>query len=161
MSISDLIVVMEAGVVQQIGAPQEVYDCPRNLFVAKFLGTPPINVFDGVVKDGALYLGEDQVLSVGQVPDGEVYVGIRPEGFVPAADGELRCRLKAVEVTGRDRTVVSTNPHSSNEQIRSIVDAETRIDQTEGIVRFHLRPSKVHLFHRQTKERIIFPVGEE
>ncbi|MBO5756349.1 MAG: ABC transporter ATP-binding protein, partial [Clostridia bacterium] len=50
MSISDMIVVMKLGVVQQIGAPQEVYDDPANLFVAKFLGTPPINVFKGRVQ---------------------------------------------------------------------------------------------------------------
>ena len=50
MSISDRIVVMKDGVVQQIGKPQEVYDNPVNLFVAKFLGTPPINVFEGSVK---------------------------------------------------------------------------------------------------------------
>ena len=47
MSISDMIVVMKLGVVQQTGKPQEVYDDPTNLFVAKFLGTPPINVFNG------------------------------------------------------------------------------------------------------------------
>ena len=54
MSISDMIVVMSAGVVQQIGQPQTVYDDPVNLFVAKFLGTPPINVFNGQVKGGRL-----------------------------------------------------------------------------------------------------------
>ncbi len=58
MSISDMIVVMKLGVVQQIGAPQDVYDNPSNLFVAKFLGTPPINVFKGYVEDGKLYIGE-------------------------------------------------------------------------------------------------------
>ena len=52
MSISDRIVVMKAGVVQQTGKPQEVYDDPVNLFVAKFLGTPPINVFQGKIKNG-------------------------------------------------------------------------------------------------------------
>ena len=57
MSISDMIVVMKLGVVQQIGAPQDVYDDPTNLFVAKFLGTPPINVFEGYVKSGKLYVG--------------------------------------------------------------------------------------------------------
>ena len=56
MSISDIIVVMKLGVVQQVGAPQDVYDDPTNLFVAKFLGTPPINVFKGIVKDGKLYI---------------------------------------------------------------------------------------------------------
>ena len=57
MSISDMIVVMKLGVVQQIGKPQDVYDDPTNLFVAKFLGTPPINVFAGYVKGEKLYIG--------------------------------------------------------------------------------------------------------
>ena len=51
MSISDMIVVMKLGVVQQVGKPQEIYDNPTNLFVAKFLGTPPINVFSGYVNN--------------------------------------------------------------------------------------------------------------
>ncbi len=58
MSISDLIVVMNHGVVQQIGKPQDVYDHPANLFVAKFLGTPPINVFSGEVKHQKLFLDQ-------------------------------------------------------------------------------------------------------
>ena len=56
MSISDMIVVMKDGIVQQIGKPQNVYDDPVNLFVAKFLGTPPINVFSGEVKNEQLYI---------------------------------------------------------------------------------------------------------
>ncbi len=67
MSISDRIVVMREGVVQQMGKPQDVYDDPVNLFVAKFLGTPPINLFDGKVKDGKLYVGEDAVLSIQEI----------------------------------------------------------------------------------------------
>ena len=62
MSISDMIVVMKDGVVQQIGKPQDVYDSPVNLFVAKFLGTPPINVFEGQIRGGSLYIGENAVL---------------------------------------------------------------------------------------------------
>ncbi len=56
MSISDMIVVMKDGVVQQIGEPQYVYDEPANLFVAKFLGSPAINIFDGEIKNGVLYV---------------------------------------------------------------------------------------------------------
>ena len=56
MSISDMIVVMKDGVVQQIGEPQHVYDEPANLFVAKFLGSPAINIFDGEIKNGVLYV---------------------------------------------------------------------------------------------------------
>ena len=56
MSISDTIVVMKDGVVQQIGEPQYVYDEPQNLFVAKFLGSPAINIFDGEIKNGVLFV---------------------------------------------------------------------------------------------------------
>ncbi|NCA96677.1 MAG: ABC transporter ATP-binding protein [Bacteroidia bacterium] len=56
MSISDTIVVMKDGIVQQIGEPQYVYDEPINLFVAKFLGSPAINIFDGEIKKGVLYV---------------------------------------------------------------------------------------------------------
>ena len=60
MSISDEIVVMKEGVVQQTGRPQAVYDDPANLFVAKFLGTPPINLFDGRIENQWLYIGQDR-----------------------------------------------------------------------------------------------------
>ena len=70
MSISDLIVVMKDGLVQQIGKPQEVYDNPANLFVAKFLGTPPINLFKGRVEKGSLFLGEEAVLKAVMTQDG-------------------------------------------------------------------------------------------
>lgn len=82
MSISDMIVVMKDGIVQQIGKPQNVYDDPVNLFVAKFLGTPPINVFSGEVKNEQLYIGSEAVLSTPGVADQPVHVGIRPEGFI-------------------------------------------------------------------------------
>ena len=79
MSISDRIVVMREGVLQQIGKPQEVYEDPVNLFVAKFLGTPPINVFDGRVAGEKLFLGDDTILEVPGVSDQAVTVGIRSE----------------------------------------------------------------------------------
>ena len=93
MSICDVIVVMKEGVLQQIGRPQEVYDNPVNLFVAKFLGTPPINIFDGVVKENKLFIGEEAVLEAPSVSEGEVVVGIRPEGFVLKEDGPMSCNL--------------------------------------------------------------------
>ncbi len=159
MSISDMIVVMKLGVVQQIGAPQNVYDDPCNLFVAKFLGTPPINVFEGSVKGGKLYFGEDEVLDVAGAPDGDVYVGVRPEGFiVKKRSGVLNCQMRSLEVMGRDVSVVSTHPSSLNPVIRSIVDADTKISAGDEQVSFTLKPHKVFLFDKETEERIYFEV---
>ena len=158
MSISDLIVVMKEGVVHQIGKPQEVYDEPCNLFVAKFLGTPPINVFSGEVRGGVLYIGEDGVLNVKGVSDRKVYVGVRPEGFVLEAAGPLSCALQAVEVMGRDRSVVSTHPAAVSEAIRAIIPSEEEIGIGSDSVRFALKPAKVHLFDAASEERIPFEV---
>ncbi len=158
MSISDMIVVMKLGVVQQTGKPQEVYDNPTNLFVAKFLGTPPINVFAGSVKGGKLYLGEDAVLDVPGVADQEVHVGIRPEGFELDPKGPMCCDLNSVEVMGRDSSVVSTHVASQNPVVRSIIDADNKVEEGTKTVRFSLKPHKVFLFHKETEERIYFEV---
>ena len=158
MSISDVIVVMKLGVVQQIGKPQNIYDDPTNLFVAKFLGTPPINVFEGEVRGGKLYIGEDQVLDV-DIEDRPVYVGIRPEGFVPESARKkiaLEVTVSNVEVMGRDVSIVSTHPAMISPVVRSIVDADYKVDSEVGSLKFSLKPHKVFLFDHETEERIYF-----
>jgi len=158
MSISDMIVVMKLGVVQQIGKPQDVYDDPTNLFVAKFLGTPPINVLSGKVAGGKVYIGEDAVLEVSGVEDQEVIVGIRPEGFVLDENGPLQCELSNVEVMGRDVSIVSTNPASINPSIRSIINADNKVDLAAKTVRYSIKPHKFFLFNKETEERIRYEV---
>ncbi len=154
MSISDGIVVMKEGILQQLGRPQDVYDDPVNLFVAKFLGTPPVNVYAGAVKDGKLYLGDEAVLSVRGVSDRDVWAGVRPEGFILREDGPLTCSLGRVEVMGRDVSVVASHPACQSENLRAIISSENRIDLSGGAVRFALKPAKTLLFDRVTEERI-------
>lgn len=184
MSISDMIVVMNAGVVMQTGNPQEVYDNPTNLFVAKFLGTPPINVFDGIIKNRKLYIGEEPVLDLslyrtsensarnfpkdlvtasvqkdfegacGEDGTKKVYAAIRPEGFILDENGPFTCCLSGVEVMGRDISVISTHHASLNPKVRSIISTENKIDPARPFVRFSLRPNKTFLFDKETEERI-------
>ena len=179
MSISDTIVVMKAGVVQQIGRPQDVYDDPHNLFVAKFLGTPPINVFSGSLRGGKIYIGEDAVFDVSDLApdpgtvrpgsdgvrkgpgklakdagDCKVWIGIRPEGFYVDENGPLTCTLKGVEVMGRDITVLSEHPAFEGETIRTIVDSENRPDISKSEVNFRVRPGKIFVFSQDTEERL-------
>ena len=158
MSISDLIVVMKLGVVQQIGKPQEVYDAPTNLFVAKFLGTPPINVFNGTVKGGKLYLGDNAVLDVSGVEDQDVYVGIRPEGFVVDENGPLCCELSSVEVMGRDVSIVSKHESSLNPVIRSIINSDAGLNVAGATVNYSLKSNKVFLFSKESENRLYFEV---
>jgi multiple sugar transport system ATP-binding protein len=158
MSISDMIVVMKLGVVQQIGKPQDVYDDQVNLFVAKFLGTPPINVLEGKVEGGKVYIGEDAVMEVTGVEDQPVYVGIRPEGFILDENGPLHCKLSNVEIMGRDASIVSTNEASVNPVIRSIINSDNKVDTANPVVRYSLKPHKFFLFNKETEERIRYEV---
>ena len=155
MSISDRIVVMQKGVVQQIGAPQAVYDNPANLFVAQFLGTPPINVLEGRVENGTLYIGGDAVLPAPGLDNRAVDVGLRPEGLVPAADGPFRCGLSRIEVMGRDTSVVFTHAGARSEVLRAVVGAEDCPSRTAETVCFRLRPEKAFLFRAEDGGRLL------
>ena len=141
MSISDIIIVMKDGVVQQIGKPQEVYDKPANLFVAKFLGNPPINVFEGRIARGKLMIGSEDVLDLPGAEDRDVIVGIRPEGFILQPDGPFTCRLNRVEVMGRDISVVSTHEACEAAAVRSIIAAENTVDPDADTVHFAMKPT--------------------
>ena len=153
LSISDIIVVMKDGVPQQIGEPQTVYDDPANLFVARFLGTPPINVFEGEIKDRGLYIGEDRITDVA-LSDRPVYVGIRPEGFIPDADGALRCKLKGIDVMGRDISILSTHPAALVDTVRSIINSDQKTELGTSNVSFSVKPSKLFIFDKETEARI-------
>ena len=156
MSISDMIVVMKDGAIHQVDQPQNVYDDPIDQFVATFLGTPPIHLFDGKVVNETLYIGEENVLSVPGVADGNYTVGIRPEGFDPAADGCLTCDLQRMEVMGRDVSLICNHPLCKSADIRAIVDSEIKIDLQSPVIRFNLGTGKVHLFKAETGERVRF-----
>ena len=154
MSISDLIIVMKEGRVHQIGKPQDVYDEPANLFVAQFLGTPQINVFRGEIRNGKVYIGDEAVLDADGKADRQVWVGIRPEGFIPDPEGPFTCRMDRVEVMGRDVSIVSTHAEMTGKSIRSIVSSENRFEPDQKEVRFRLKPYKVFLFDRESEERV-------
>ena len=154
MSISDLIVVMKAGELQQIDKPQNTYDDPANLFVAQFLGTPQINTFEARIQDGRVFIGDEAVLEVSGQKDRPVWATVRPEGFIHTENGALTCRLDRVEVMGRDVSVVSTHPAMTGRNIRTIIAAEEAPDITGETVRFNLKPGKVFLFEKDSEERI-------
>ncbi|MBR2937681.1 MAG: ABC transporter ATP-binding protein [Oscillospiraceae bacterium] len=154
MSISDMIVVMKDGVIHQMGNPQAVYDDPVDLFVAKFLGTPPINVFGGKVESGYLYIGDERILETPGIADQTVIAAIRPEGFILSDTGALTCKLRRVEIMGRDVSVVCGHKDSENTDIRAIISSDIAVDTASATVRFDVKPEKVFIFHSQSQERL-------
>lgn len=153
MSICDIMVVMKLGLVQQIGEPQSIYDNPANLFVANFLGTPPINIFDGKIEGGKVYIGEE-VIQDTDLEDQAIKVGIRPEGFIYDKNGALSLDVDHIEVMGRDKSIVSRHSASNKPTVRSIVDSDVKLPEQVGTFKFNLKPNKVFLFNAETEERI-------
>ena len=126
MSISDEIVVMNFGVVQQIGVPQDVYNEPINEFVAKFLGTPPINIVEAKYNDGHVNFGTQEFVdsletSLGVEYTESVHLGFRPEFFRIEEDGKYQMDVEFVEYIGRDKTVVFRLPGIENQTFKCIV----------------------------------------
>lgn len=154
MSISDLIIVMKDGAIHQVGKPQEVYDDPTDLFVATFLGTPPIHVFDAEVLSHQLFIGGKAVLEAKGIADRTVTAAIRPEGFVLSEDGPFEAELDRVEVMGRDVSVVCRHKNCRADTIRAIIPSDARVDTAKATVRFRLKPHKVFLFDKETGKRI-------
>ena len=158
MSISDQIVVMKLGVEMQRAHPQEVYNNPNCLFVAKFLGTPPINVFEGTVKEGTLYIGEEKILkNKNLTKDGKVYVGIRPEGFlfgdnIPAKERVLSLNVANILTMGRDITIIGEHKNFLGEEIKIIIDSDITVK--EGVNKFAIRKNKIFVFDGETEKRI-------
>ena len=144
LSISDEIVVMNFGVQQQKDEPQTVYNNPKNLFVAKFLGTPPINCFEGEIKDGKVYIGSE-VICPSDSKDQKVTVGIRPEGFIVDANGTFTAEISMLEHIGRDVSLICTHPACEKPSFRAIVDADTTIPQ--NVVKFSVKYNKVFVFN--------------
>ena len=148
MSISDEIVLMELGEERQMGEPQDVYDSPNNLFVARFLGTPPINMYDGTIKSKKVLIN-GKVIGTTKGADGEVAIGIRPEGYIIDKDGPLELNVYMVETIGRDTALIIKVPDTENDTFRVIVDAGNRIKPGE-VVKMKIKPNKMFIFNKET-----------
>ncbi len=155
MSISDRLVVMKEGVLQQVASPQDMYKTPSNLFVAKFLGNPPINVLRGDVKNGDV-ISTGVKLTHKNYPDAaNCYIGIRPEGFKIAETEEdlarsFEVKIDFVEVLGRDTTLHFT---IGDQPCKAIVISEDNIKKGD-VVKLAVRRHSLHVFDGTTEVRI-------
>jgi multiple sugar transport system ATP-binding protein len=104
MGMADRIVVLQAGRVEQVGTPLDLFDRPANRFVAGFIGSPGMNFLDGRAQGGAFHV-EGHALALPSRHDGPAALGIRPEHLVPT-DGGLPATVEVVETMGSDTQVM-------------------------------------------------------
>lgn len=154
MTLADRIVVMQGGVIQQVGTPAQVYGQPANLFVAGFVGSPPMNLMPAVVQDGRLHVAGQAI--GGMPPVGaqgiELVLGIRPEDLllVPPDEADLHGQVYMFELTG-DAVLVTVDIGSS----RICVRGDRHVRHAIGdIVGLRLDPQHCHFFDARTQQRL-------
>lgn len=154
MTMGDRVAVMKDGVLQQVGPPLDLYDRPQNLFVAGFIGSPQMNLMDGVAHGDVVDVGGHSLPA--KAPEsGAVVVGVRPEDWRLSDDADaLTVTVTLVEELGSDSFVhgtcdVSGTPHTV------IVRAPARGRTAKGDqVRVTTDPERVHLFDPTTGARL-------
>lgn len=157
MSISDEIVLMNFGVQQQKGIPQNVYNDPENLFVAKFLGTPPINLYKGHLDGKDVRIGGTVVFSSDKLKGEaarEVVIGVRPEGYEIVENGPLSLKPQFVETIGRDLSLVASHPDSISPSMRIILSSDGIVFSGKDAIHFALKPHKTFVFDKETGRRL-------
>jgi multiple sugar transport system ATP-binding protein len=156
MTMADRIVVMHDGLVEQIGAPLELYDRPQNLFVAGFIGSPAMNFLNGTIRangrlefEGANGLRLPLVAAPAGSDGRPVVYGVRPEHFVLAADGS-QAQVQVIEPTGSELQVVA---RLGDDEVIAVF--RERHDFKPGdSIRLKPDPRLVHLFDAPTGRRL-------
>ena len=155
MSISDKIVLMKDGVLQQKDDPQNLYDEPANCFVADFLGNPPINKTHGVVKDGKIVLDGDctvEIPGVDKIADGtKVTMSMRAESIVVDENGTIETTVDTKYVIGKEvLAYLDLGAH----HVRAYVPAEKELQHGEK-VKVSLKKTGVFVFDEASGERLL------
>ena len=167
MTMSDRIAVMDRGVIQQFGTPQEIYNHPSNLFVAGFIGSPPMNVIEGVhLQDGRLYQrasGTSFVLPIGslerfgrtELAGRDLVVGIRPQNVRvnPQPDpGAPTGKIELIELVGSEKLLEIILPGGVRLTAEVYADLPVQPRQEVGV---EFDVARVHLFDARTQHNVL------
>ncbi len=156
MTLADRVAVMNEGVIEQLGAPKEIYNDPQTLFVAGFIGSPPMNLVSGAVESGVFSGSDIRVEGLGSVSADDIVMGVRPEDLevVPADDptANIVKPMYAFELTG-ESSLIAIQAGNVLVHVRADKDFEGDVDQEVGV---RISPDKVFLFDAQSEQRISF-----
>ncbi len=164
MTMGNRIVILSDGVLQQVGPPQAVYERPANLFVARFIGNPPMNTINGrvtgtngsapkvAVPGGEVPLAPAVAADVQKRGLDEVVIGIRPEHLTVGPDGPIEVTVSVVESLGHERHVFCRLADEQPLIVRQPASEAAPAEETK--MRLALDDAGLHVFDPKTEERI-------
>ncbi len=162
MTMADKIILLNEGVVQQAGSPNEFYNEPANLFVARFIGSPSMNIIEGTIRDGK-FVGKGDSMVIEALPDHnsalqayagkKVYMGIRSERFFPMEErrNTVQVRVDVIEMLGKEQLLYCKLANGEDLVISEPGHKPYALDQTYT---FTLDPDALHFFDGESGERI-------
>lgn len=165
MSMASRIVVMKDGYMQQVGTPEEIYDTPANIFVANFIGSPPMNFFNGKVINSKIQVGNDDIPVTDEQKEAlksyegkEIIVGIRPESFSVNTEGEsarsIKARIENIEMLG-DESILYARAEEDASQIAVKVQGKFKGIDKDDDINLDINLDEIHLFDKDTSMRIV------
>ena len=168
MTLGDRIVIMRDGFIQQIGTPQEVFNHPKNLFVAGFIGTPQMNFFDAkLLKEGGNYCVEllgkfveltdkqNAALKAANTPEMNIVLGIRPVNMGLATGEGFNAKIDVSEMMGSEMHLHMSIADKDVVAVIPTANLDLNLTRSGSAVRFTFDPALVHLFNAETEENLI------
>lgn len=156
MTLADRIVIMDSGLIQQIGTPDEIYSDPANIFVAGFIGAPPMNLVEGVINDNSFTAQGINIPHINVQIDGPVILGIRPEDCALAGGADnahLTGEVYGVEPTG-DVTYLTLKVAEREFEVKAGRDYRAPLGSDEHI---SFDTDRLYFFNAKTGARIRAP----
>jgi multiple sugar transport system ATP-binding protein len=152
MTLAHRVAIMNKGVVQQIAEPRHIYDDPGNLFVAGFIGSPPMNFLDGELAQGGFIWPQGRFVTGIAQSHPKVTAGLRPEDcrVTTATQGKIKARVYALELIG-DHTLISCQVGDKTMTVKADKSAQYKMDEPIGI---DFADGAVFLFDSETGARI-------
>ena len=150
MTLGDRIVVINNGIVEQVGTPKDIYSKPNTKFVAEFIGSPQMNIFNCNVDNGIAKIDNNSINLDKSINLDDASIGIRPDDIQISDSGSISCKANLVEYLGSDMIIYS----SLGDQEFSC-KLSSKIDVKAGDeFKFDIQPSLVHIFDNSSGKRI-------
>ena len=152
MTMADRMIVMNAGVAEQIGTPLDVYENPQTLFAAQFIGSPAMNVFDGKLQEGVVRIG-DIIVGHAKGANAPVKLGLRPEHLNQDPDGPLEATIQISEPLGAN-TLLHGKLTATNDSITISLPGVHPVSDKNTTMRFSVDSGHIHLFDPANGKRL-------
>jgi len=150
MTLGDRIVVINNGIVEQVGTPKDIYSKPNTKFVAEFIGSPQMNIFNCKIDNGVAKIDNNSINLDKSINIDDASIGIRPDDIQISESGSITCKANLVEYLGSDMIIYSIiGDQEFSCKLSSKIDVKAGDE-----FKFDIQPSLVHIFDNSSGKRL-------